>query len=125
VTTTRQLVEDYLTAVNTHDWATLERVFHPDVELRHGMTLSTSGRERAVKLLGAIVGQFAEHEDRPTRFVVEGGTAAVEITFVGTLPDGTDITFEAADVIDTDGQQITRVVSWYDTAAVIPMIKAS
>ena len=123
MTTTRTLVEDYLTAVNSHDWATLERVFHPDVEMRHGMTLSTTGRDQAIKLLTAIVAQFEEHEDRPTRFVVEGGTAAVEITFVGRKADGTDVTFEAADIIDTDGSQITRVVSWYDTAAVIPLIK--
>lgn len=121
--TTRALVESYLDAVNSHDWAALKRVFHPDVEIRHGMTLHTEGRERAIKLLTAVVGQFAEHEDRPTRFVVEGDTAAVEITFVGRTNDGREITFEAADVIDTDGEQITRVVSWYDTAAVLPLIK--
>ncbi len=82
--TTQSLVEEYLGAVNSHDWATLERVFHPDVEIVHGMTLSTTGREKAIKLLTAIVAQFAEHEDRPTRFIVDGDTAAVEITFVGT-----------------------------------------
>lgn len=122
--TTQSLVEEYLAAVNSHDWATLERVFHPDVEVVHGMTLSTTGREKAIKLLTAIVGQFAEHEDRPTRFIVDGDSAAVEITFVGRKADGTEITFEAADVIDTDGSQITRVVSWYDTAAVLPLIKS-
>jgi ketosteroid isomerase-like protein len=120
---TRSLVERYLDAVNTHDWATLEAVFHPDVTIQHGMTLSTSGRDKAIRLLTAVVAQFAEHEDRPTRFIVEGDSAAVEITFVGTLPDGTEITFPAADVIDTDGERITRVVSWYDTAAVVPQIR--
>ncbi|HTW17469.1 MAG TPA: nuclear transport factor 2 family protein [Nocardioides sp.] len=120
---TRSLVERYLDAVNTHDWATLVAVFHPDVTIQHGMTLSTSGRDKAIRLLTAVVAQFAEHEDRPTRFIVEGDSAAVEITFVGTLPDGTEITFPAADVIDTDGERITRVVSWYDTAAVVPQIR--
>lgn len=121
--TTRSLVERYLDAVNTHDWAALEVVFHPDVTIQHGMTLATSGRDKAIRLLTAVVAQFAEHEDRPTRFIVEGDSAAVEITFVGTLPDGTEITFPAADIIDTDGEQITRVVSWYDTAAVVPLIR--
>lgn len=120
---TRALVERYLDAVNTHDWATLEEVFHPDVTIQHGMTLSITGRQDAIRLLSRIVAQFAEHEDRPTRFVVEGDVAAVEITFVGTRSDGTAITFEAADVIDTDGDRITRVVSWYDTAAVLPLIR--
>lgn len=120
---TRELVESYLDAVNTHQWDVLERIFHPDVTIQHGMSLSTNGRDRAIRLLQAIVAQFTEHEDRPTRFIVEGSTAAVEITFLGTKPDGTEVTFEAADVIDTDGAQITRVTSWYDTAAVIPLIK--
>lgn len=121
--TTRSLVEDYLHAVNTHDWERLAEVFHPDVVVQHGMSISTTGRDKAIRLLTAVVAQFAEHEDRPTRFIVDGPTAAVEITFVGTRPDGVEVTFEAADVIDTDGTHITKVASWYDTAAVLPLIK--
>lgn len=119
----RALAERYFAAVNTHDWEALAAVLHPDVEVRHGMTLSTTGSERAVRLLTAVVRQFAEHEDRPTRYVVEGDAAAVEIAFVGRRHDGVAVAFDAVDVIDTDGERITRVVSWYDTAAVLPMIR--
>lgn len=121
--TTRTLVQKYFDAVNNHDWDQLVEVFHPDVTVQHGSTLSTSGRGRAVKLLQAVVAQFAEHEDRPTRMLVDGNVAAVEIAFTGTLPNGLALAFEAVDIIDTDGDAITRVVSWYDTAEVLPQIR--
>jgi ketosteroid isomerase-like protein len=120
---TRSLVERYFDAVNAHDWDQLAEVFHADVTVRHGATLSTSGRDRAVKLLKAVVAQFAEHEDQPTRVLVDGNVAVVEIAFTGTKPDGTQLAFEAVDVIDTDGECITQVVSWYDTADVLPRIR--
>jgi ketosteroid isomerase-like protein len=118
-----ELVRRYFNAVNNHLWDELAEIFHPDVTVQHGMSLSTSGRAKAVKLLAAVVSQFATHEDRPTRYIVSGDTVAVEIMFTGTLPDGTVLEFPAADLIDTDGKQITRVVSWYDTAVVLPQLK--
>ncbi|MDT9591653.1 nuclear transport factor 2 family protein [Nocardioides zeae] len=121
----RALAERYFAAVNGHDWEALAAVLHPDVEVRHGMSLSTTGSEKAVRLLTAVVAQFEEHEDRPTRYVVDGDAAAVEIEFVGRTRAGAEVAFDAVDVIDTDGSRITRVVSWYDTAVVVPMIKGS
>jgi ketosteroid isomerase-like protein len=119
----KALIEKYFHAVNNHKWEELAEVFHPDVTIQHGMTLNTHGKEKAVRLLKAVVGQFEEHEDRPTRYVIDGDVAAVEIRFTGRRSKGEPMTFEAVDIIDTDGQSITRVVSWYDTAEVLPLIK--
>ncbi len=119
----RTLVERYFDAVNNHKWEQLADVFHPDVTIQHGMTLSTQGREKAVRLLQAVVRQFQEHEDVPTRYVIQGDVAAVEIRFTGRRPEREPISFDAVDIIDTDGQSITKVVSWYDTAEVLPLIK--
>lgn len=119
----KTLVEKYFDAVNNHKWDQLAEVFHPDVTLRHGMTLHTEGREKAVKLLKAVVGQFEEHEDRPTRYVIDGNVAAIEIQFTGNRPQGETMSFEAVDIIDTDGSSITKVVSWYDSAEVLPLIQ--
>ena len=121
--TPAELVTRYFDAVNGHDWDTLAEIFHPEVTIQHGMSLSSTGREKAIKLLAAVVAQFATHEDRPTRQLVAGDAVAVEIEFVGTLPDGTIVEFPAADLFDTDGKQITRVQSWYDTAVVLPRLK--
>lgn len=123
MSTTQDLVDRYFDSVNNHRWEQLAEILHPEVTIQHGMTLRTTGREQAVKLLSAVVRQFAEHEDIPTRTLVDGDVAAIEIRFVGAKPDGTRLEFDAVDFIDTDGTHITKVASWYDTAAVLPMIK--
>lgn len=120
--TTQELVDKYFDAVNNHRWDQLGELFHPDVIVQHGMTLSTTGREKAIKLLAAVVGQLAEHEDTPTRTLIDGNVAVVEIKFTGARADGTAVEFEAVDVIDTDGVLITKVASWYDSAAVLARI---
>ncbi|WP_114423124.1 nuclear transport factor 2 family protein [Nocardioides houyundeii] len=120
---TQDLLDQYFDSVNNHKWDQLSELFHPDVTIQHGMSLSTTGRDRAVRLLTAVVGQFATHEDIPVRTLVDGNVAAIEIKFEGTKPDGTALEFDAVDFIDTDGTHITKVVSWYDTAVVLPMIK--
>ena len=122
---TQDLVERYFDAINGHDWEQLAAVFHPEVTIQHGATLTTTGRDRAVKLLHAVVAQFAEHEGRVTRLLLDGPVAAVEIAFTGTLPNGKAVTFDAVDIIDTDGASITRVVSWYDTAEVLPQLRVN
>jgi fatty-acyl-CoA synthase len=120
---TQRLIDTYFDAVNNHKWDQLTEVFHPEVRIQHGMSLSTTGREKAVKLLTAVVKQFDTHEDIPTRTLIDGNVAAIEIRFEGTKQDGTPLEFDAVDFIDTDGTHITKVVSWYDTAVVVPLIK--
>lgn len=122
--TVAALVEAYFDAVNRHDWDQLAGVFHPEVVVQHGASLTAEGRERALKLLGAVVAQFSEHHDRPTRVLVDGSAAAVEVSFTGTLPTGSAVAFDAVDVFDTDGETITRVVSWYDSAVVLPLLRS-
>jgi predicted SnoaL-like aldol condensation-catalyzing enzyme len=120
---TQVLLDKYFEAVNQHKWDQLAEIFHPEVTVQHGMTLTATGRDKAVRLLTAVVKQFATHEDIPTRTLVDGNVAAIEIRFEGTKPDGTAVEFDAVDFIDTDGTHITKVASWYDTAAVLALIK--
>jgi ketosteroid isomerase-like protein len=120
---TAELVGRYFDAVNGHDWEQLAAIFHPDVVVEHGSTLSVTGRDRAIRLLSAVVAQFGEHRDQPTRVLVDGRAAAVEIRFTGTrAADGKPLSFAAVDIIDTDGEVITKVASWYDTAEVLPLL---
>jgi|SRR5690625_4495595 len=122
---TQRLIDQYFEAVNEHNWEQLATIFHPDVIIQHGMNMSTQGREKAVRLLTAVVNQFSEHKDIPIRTLIDGDVAAIEIRFEGRIRDGAKIEFEAVDFIDTDGMHITKVVSWYDTAVVLPLIKST
>ncbi|WP_104106660.1 AMP-binding protein [Nocardioides sp. 616] len=121
----RALVTKYFDAVNTRDWTTLASVLHPEVTIRHGDLMSASGVDQVVKLYQAILLQYREggHEDRPTRILVQGDLVAVEITATVVKLDGTRLTFPAADFIDVQDGLLKSISTWYDTAAVVPMIK--
>ncbi len=90
--------------------------------IRQGELLGASGVADVTRLYRAIVAQYDEHEDRPTRILVDGTRAAVEITFRGRLRDGTSLTFPAFDVIDVEDGAIRTVSTWYDTQVVVPLI---
>ncbi len=112
-------------AVHTHDWASLERSSLPP--RRHtssaAWTLSTSGRDKNDP--AADGGRRAVRRARgpPRPASSSRATARPWRSPSSALPDGNRDHFPAANVIDTDGERITRVVSWYDTAAVVPQIR--
>ncbi len=121
---TRELVERYFAAVNSRDWAGLAALLHPGVSVRHMSLLSADGIPAVVKLYRAILEQYREgqHEDRPTRILVAGDVAAVEITATVVKNDGTPLTFPAADIIETEDGRIRTIRTFYDTAVVVPLI---
>ncbi|TYL54971.1 AMP-binding protein [Nocardioides sp. BGMRC 2183] len=124
-TAIRELVERYFAAVNARDWPAFAATLHPEITIRQGDLFEAHGVEAVTKLYRAIVRQYAEgrHEDRPTRILVDGSSATVEITFTGHLVDGTEVTFPAMDVIDIEAGAIRRVSTWYDTDVVVPLIQ--
>jgi len=118
------VVRRYFAAVNARDWDAFRAVLHPEVSIRQGEPLEAHGVERVTRLYQAIVAQWAEHEDAPTRILVDGDEAAVEITFTGRRHDGTPVTFPAMDVIGLRDGLVHRVSTWYDTEVVLPLIAA-
>lgn len=116
------LVRRYFAAVNARDWDAFRATLHPEVSIRQGELLEAHGVERVTRLYQAIVAQWAEHDDAPTRILVDGDEAAVEITFTGRRPDGTPVTFPAMDVIRLRDGLVHRVSTWYDTEVVVPLI---
>ena len=67
------------------------------------------------------------HHDEPIRVVVAGTVVLVEIHFSGRTPAGDPVEFDAVDVFDLtdDGTRIARLSTWYDTAAVGRMVRAT
>ncbi|MFB8387499.1 AMP-binding protein [Microbacterium sp. NPDC055910] len=119
------LLERYFTAVNSRDWDALRSVLHPDISIRHADLLESHGVDSVVRLYQAILHQYreGEHEDRPTRILIQGDLVAVEIQATVVKLDGTRVEFPAVDMIDIQDGLIRRVSTWYDTARVVPLIK--
>ena len=113
-------VARYFAAVNAEDWAAIAAVFAPDAELVSVGAPTRNGRDEIAAHFPQVLAALPVHHDQPTRVVVAGTVVTVEIRFTGRTGDGTPVTFDAVDVFDLtdDGAAITRLSTWYDTAAV-------
>lgn len=113
------VITEYFATINRDDFtATAELFASNGVLVAPGFT-PISGRERVSAYYGKALRLYPEHRDTPTRTIVAGQTATVEIHFNGRLADGGEIDFNAVDVFDFDEQGlIVRMSSWYDSHAV-------
>lgn len=113
-----ELVDRYLVAVNTEDWASLESLFAPDARLRAVGTRERRGRADVMTYYTSLFAPWAQHDDRVTRALPSGATVTVEIAFHGITTHGRRVEFDAVDLLDTADGMITSLSSWYDLAAV-------
>lgn len=91
----------------------------PGIEPRRGAAEIEEYFRSALRL-------YPEHHDDPTRTIVAGSTATVEIHFTGALESGARMEFDAVDVFDLDDQgRIARLSSWYDSHAVRSQLRAA
>lgn len=121
----RATVEAYFAAINADRYADLERLWHPDGEMRPVGTPPLIGRAAVVAHFPAVLGPYAEHHDEVTRYVEAGDTVLAEIRFEGTLADGRPVGFDAVDVFDLRDGVIVALSSWFDTRAVARMVRAA
>ncbi|GLZ45402.1 hypothetical protein Acsp06_15870 [Actinomycetospora sp. NBRC 106375] len=120
-------VARYFAAVNAEDWATITDVFAPDAALVSVGAPTRNGRDEIAAHFPKVLAALPVHHDEPTRVVVAGTTVLVEIAFAGRTTDDRPVAFDAVDVFDLteDGTTITRLSTWYDTAAVAKQIRAA
>lgn len=111
-------VSAYFAAVNAEDWAALAGLWEPDAELVAAGARARHGREAIVAHYPKVLAGYAEHEDRPVRYIRDGSTVVVEVAFTGRTTAGRPVAFDAVDVFDLVGPRIRRLSTWYDTAAV-------
>ena len=91
----------------------------PGIEPRRGAAEIEEYFRSALRL-------YPEHHDDPTRTIVAGSTATVEIHFTGALESGARMEFDAVDVFDLDDQgRIARLSSWYNSHAVRSQLRAA
>ena len=112
-----ETVKDYFTALNTEDWELMESVLDPELDLVPSGSRSRTGSDKAIAMFQKIFGMFPVHADDPTRFICDGNTVVVEITFNGATQDGRELSFDAVDIFDVDNGRISRLSQWFDTAA--------
>ena len=126
-TPTPAVVERYFAAVNAEDWTAVGTLFTADAELAAVGAPPRHGREAIAGHFPWTLAALPVHHDEPTRVVVAGSVVLVEIRFTGRNRAGAEVAFDAVDVFDLtdDGTAIERLTSWYDTAAVGRMVRAS
>jgi uncharacterized protein (TIGR02246 family) len=113
-------VSAYFAAVNAEDWAALAGLWEPDAELVATGARPRHGREDIVAYYPKVLAGYAEHDDRPVRYIRDGSTVVVEVAFAGRTTAGRPVAFDAVDVFDLapGSGRIRRLSTWYDTAAV-------
>ncbi len=106
----------YFDGINSERYGDVGDLFAPEGELKAPGTDSLRGPKEVETYFTAALGPYPEHRDTPTRILISGSTATVEIHYQGALADGAEIEFDAVDVFDFDDDGlISRLTSWYDS----------
>ncbi len=116
------VVKDYFVALNDEDWDLMASVLHPELDLIPSGSRPRIGSDKAIAMFQKIFERFPAHQDNPTRFICDGNTVVVEITFNGATQDGQEVSFVAVDIFDVDNGRISRLSQWFDTAALAAML---
>jgi hypothetical protein len=110
------VLDAYFDGINAERYEDVAALFAVDGELVAPGVEPRRGREAIASYFGMVLARYPVHHDQPTRTVIAGTTAMVEIDFTGELANGAPLTFQALDVFDLDAAgRITRLVTWYDS----------
>jgi ketosteroid isomerase-like protein len=112
-----ECVVRYFELMNADRWDEFGDVWNEDAQHAAPGAGSRQGRETIVEFYRHLFDLWDEHDDRPTRYIVaeDGAYVTVEVTYVGKLEDGRDMTFEAIDTIEVRDGRIAKLVTWYDS----------
>ena len=121
----RAVVQRYFDCVNSDDWDGLRELWHPECVTTPVDGPQRHGIDEVLGLYPLILAPFPTHLDDPTRILVSGNSATVEIRFTGTLEDGRVVTFDALDVFDLEDGLIRRLRYWYNAGPILAQIVAS
>jgi len=119
-------VDAYFDGVNAERYEDVAGLFAPGGELRAPGIRPTRGPGPIAAYLRAALEPFSEHRDEPTRTILAGSTATVEVHFSGALPSGARLEFDGVDIFDfePDGG-IALLTTWYDSSDVRKRLRAA
>lgn len=108
------LITRYFACLNEERWGELEQLWTEEARYVAVGTRPRQGPREIVDFCRGLFEPWQTHQDEPSRVLLCGSTATVEVTFTGTTPEGRTITFDAVDVIDFRDGRIQRLSNWYD-----------
>jgi SnoaL-like protein len=112
----RAVLDAYFDGINGERYEDVAALFAPDGELLAPGVKPQRGREAIAGYFGLVLARYPVHHDQPTRTLIDGPTATVEIDFTGELASGAPLGFGAVDVFDLDAEgRIAKLVTWYDS----------
>ncbi|WP_028066423.1 nuclear transport factor 2 family protein [Solirubrobacter soli] len=112
----RAVLDAYFAGINSERYADVAALFAPEGVLVAPGVKPRTGPAQIAAYFDMVLARYPVHHDRPTRTMIDGATATVEIDFTGELATGAPLTFEAVDVFDLDPDgKITKLVTWYDS----------
>ncbi len=110
------VLDAYFDGINAERYEDVAALFAPDGELVAPGVKPRTGHAAIAAYFELALASYPVHHDQPTRTLIDGTTATVEIDFTGELENGAPMTFQAVDVFDLDAEgRITKLVTWYDS----------
>ena len=112
-------IDAYFDGINAERYDSVAALFAEEGVMIAPGVEPLRGRAAIEGYFAAALAPYPEHHDDPTRVIVAGSTATVEISYSGALASGARVEFDAVDVFDFDEEaRIVRLSSWYDSHAV-------
>ena len=105
---------EYFEQLNRGDWSGLAGLCAEQAELVGGLT--GRGRSGVVDSLRSAVESWRRYTERPSRFVVLGGTIVVQSRFEGETGAGLAIGFDAVTALELEDGRIRRLGTWHEPA---------
>lgn len=111
----RTTLDAYFTGINEERYDDVGALFAPGGVIVAPGTPPRTGAEIPAYFAAALA-PYPEHRDDPTRMLLCGSAATVEIHFSGRHTGGGTMEFDAVDVFDVDERgDIVRLTTWYDS----------
>ena len=111
---TLAVIAEYFQCLNTEQWEAMARLWHENAQLDASGARLRVGPAQVVQYLQKALAPYVRHHDAPTRVVVDGGRASVDVHYVGVTHDGRDVVINARSEYEVEGHQIVRLTTRYD-----------
>lgn len=112
-----EVVGRYFELCNADRLDELADLWHPDVEhvaFGRRARRTRRGPAEVARYYDGLFSPWSAHHDQVVRATTADGRTTCEIAFTGRTPDGRDVSFEALDVFDLEGDRIRRLAIWHD-----------